>query len=254
MIGDDIMKWNSELYDNAQAFVSEYGKGLITFIPQKENQKILDLGCGTGDLTWEIAKTFSCNVVGSDYSKEMIVKAKEKYPTLEFSVCDACKIPFTNEFDTIFSNAVFHWIPDQNALHQSIYNALKTNGMLICEFGGYKNIQNISNAFGKAIAKYGDNYASPFYFPKVENHVEVLENTGFVIEKIYDYDRPTILPNDDMGLRQWVCQFFSADLFKYEDDKQEEILSFVENELRATMFAGEKWTADYRRLRVVAHK
>lgn len=199
MNGDDTMKWNSELYDNAQSFVSEYGKGLITFIPQKENQKILDLGCGTGDLTQEIAKKISCNVIGSDNSEEMIIKAKEKYPTLDFFVYDACKIPFESEFDVIFSNAVFHWIPDQNALHQSIYNALKENGMLVCEFGGYKNIQNISNAFGKAIAKYGDNYSSPFYFPKVENHVKVLENAGFIIDKIYDYDRPTILPKVKQG-------------------------------------------------------
>ena len=248
------MKWNSELYDNAQGFVSEYGKELITLIQEKENQKILDLGCGTGDLTWEIAKRFSCDVIGSDYSKEMIIKAKEKYHTLDFSVYDACKIPFTNEFDVIFSNAVFHWISDQKALHQSIYNALKKNGMLICEFGGYRNIENISNAFKKAIEKYGDSYISPFYFPKVENHVEILESIGFVINKIYDYDRPTILPNGDLGLRQWVCQFFSSDLFKYEKDKQEEILLFVENELRETRFDGEKWTADYRRLRVIAHK
>ncbi len=248
------MKWNSELYDNAQTFVSEYGKGLITFIPQKGNQKILDLGCGTGDLTWEIEQAFSCNVIGIDYSEEMIIKAKEKYPTLDFSVCDACKIPFTNKFDIIFSNAVFHWIPDQYTLHQSIYHALKPDGMLICEFGGYKNIQNIFNAFEKALAKYGDKYTNSFYLPKVKSHVEVLQNTGFVIDKIYDYDRPTVLPNGELGLRQWICQFLSAELFKYEEDRQEEILAFVEDELRATMFDGEKWTADYRRLRVIAHK
>ena len=216
------MKWNSELYDDAQAYVSEYGKGLITFIPQKDNQKILDLGCGTGDLTQEIANIFSCNIIGSDYSKEMIVKAQEKYPTLDFSVCDACEIPFENEFDVIFSNAVFHWIPNQIALHKSIFNALKPTGMLICEFGGYQNIAKISNAFGKAIAVYGDVYKSPFYFPQVEVHAKILEESGFTIEKIYDYDRPTVLPNGDLGLRQWVCQFFSTDLNMYDEVKQEE--------------------------------
>ncbi len=248
------MKWNSSLYDNAQAFVSEYGKDLISFIPKKENQKILDLGCGTGDLMQEIANTFYCDVVGSDYSKEMIEKAKEKYPILDFFVCDACKIPFSDEFDVVFSNAVFHWIADQKALHQSIYNALKTEGLLICEFGAYKNIENISNAFSNALAEYGDNYTSPFYFPKVEQHIDVLQHTGFKIEKIYDYDRPTVLPNGDLGLRQWVSQFFSVDLLKYDDNKQEEILLSVEHELKPSMYDGENWIADYRRLRVIACK
>lgn len=248
------MKWNSDLYDNAQAFVSEYGKGLITFIPQVADQKVLDLGCGTGDLTNEISRMLGCSIIGSDYSPEMIVRAKTKYPHLSFSVCDACEIPYTDEFDVIFSNAVFHWIPNQTALHQSVYNALKVGGMLICEFGGHQNIAKISHAFGLAIAQYGDTYESPFYFPQTEHHVAVLENAGFIIDKIYDYDRPTILPNGALGLRQWVCQFFSADLNKYDATKQETILAYVENNLRSSMFDGEKWTADYRRLRVIAHK
>lgn len=158
----------------------------------------------------------------------------------------------------IFSNAVFHWISNQRKLHKSIYNALKPNGILICEFGGFENIQNISNAFSNAfsnaILKYNDTYKSPFYFPTVENHTKMLQESDLVIDKIYDYDRPTILPNGSLGLRQWICQFFSSDLGKYDDDTQEEILLFVENELKDIMFDGEKWTADYRRLRVVAHK
>ncbi len=246
------MKWNSNLYDNAQAFVSEYGKDLISFIPTGDNLNILDLGCGTGDLTNEIKQNGNHNIIGVDSSQEMVDKAKEKYKDIDFTVCDATKLPFTNKFDVIFSNAVFHWISDQTALHTAIYTALKKDGMLICEFGGYQNIANISRAFGNAIAKFGGGYKSPFYFPKVEDHAKILEDAGFVIEKIYDYDRPTPLPNADLGLRQWVCQFFSGDLEKYSN--QEEILAMVEDELRATMFDGEKWIADYRRLRVIAKK
>ncbi len=248
------MKWNSKLYDNAQSFVSEYGKGLIDFIPNKEGQAILDLGCGTGDLTNEISTRLSVNIIGVDSSKEMINKAKSKYTNINFDVCDATKLPLENAFDVVFSNAVFHWIPNQNDLHKSIYNALKKDGILICEFGANKNIYNITTAFSNAIAKYDDIYSSPFYFPTVEEHATILENNRFIIDKIYDYDRPTILPNENLGLRQWVSQFFSEPLNKYSENRQEEILTNVESQLRPIMFDGEKWTADYRRLRVIAHK
>lgn len=248
------MKWDAKLYDDAQSFVHEYGKSLINFIPLNNNQKILDLGCGTGDLTNEIKTKLSCSIIGCDYSSEMISMAKEKYKDIEFLVCDASNLPFENEFDVIFSNAVFHWIEDQTLLHNKIYNALKPGGILICEFGGYNNIISISNAFKKALAIHNDNYISPFYFPKVEDHKQILKNSGFKIEEIYDYDRPTILPNKGLGLRQWVCQFFSADLSKYGEDKQEEILSFVENELRDTMYDTKNWIADYKRIRVIATK
>lgn len=248
------MKWNSELYDNAQSFVSEYGKGLITFIPQRENLTILDLGCGTGDLTHAIATTYPCQIIGTDYSTEMIATAKAKYPHLNFSVCDACELPFTDTFDVIFSNAVFHWIPNQKALHQAIYNALKVDGLLICEFGGARNIQKLSDAFAKALTSLGDTYNTPFYFPTTESHIQVLEDAGFTIDTIYDYDRPTELPNGILGLRQWVCQFFSSDLCKYDATTQETILSSMESTLKDTLFDGQNWVADYRRLRVIAHK
>ena len=248
------MKWNTDLYDDSQQFVSEYGKDLISFIPNKNGQKILDLGCGTGDLTNQINESFKCDIIGIDYSPEMIQKARLKYPKLHFSICDACTMPFADEFDVIFSNAVFHWIPNQDELHRSIYNALKYAGIMICEFGGYKNIEKISNAFGRVIKQYGDNYDSPFYFPKVEEHTKVLEKSGLKIEKIYEYDRPTILPNGELGLRQWISQFFSSHLNKYDVTVQEEILIAVENDLQVDMFKDNNWIADYRRIRVIAYK
>ena len=77
------MEWNSSLYDNKHDFVAEYGKGLLEFIPKNNVQTILDLGCGTGTLTAQLADLCS-KVVGVDSSQNMIDKAKNSLKTLSF--------------------------------------------------------------------------------------------------------------------------------------------------------------------------
>lgn len=47
------------------------------------------------------------------------------------------KFILNEQVDVIFSNAVFHWIDNQDGLLESVYNGLKINGSLVCEFGGY---------------------------------------------------------------------------------------------------------------------
>ena len=65
------MEWNSTLYDKEHDFVAEYGKGLLEFVPQNTKQSILDLGCGTGALTAELAELCE-RIVGVDGSQNMI--------------------------------------------------------------------------------------------------------------------------------------------------------------------------------------
>ncbi len=48
------MEWNSSLYDKKHDFVAGYGKGLLEFVPDNNEQTILDLGCGIGTLTVQL--------------------------------------------------------------------------------------------------------------------------------------------------------------------------------------------------------
>ena len=110
------MNWNSTLYDNKHDFVAEYGKELLELIPENRCQRILDLGCGTGTLTVQLAK-LADQVVGIDSSENMIEKAKGQFPEFTFMVGNALDLPFENKFDVVFSNAVFHWISDHDTLY-----------------------------------------------------------------------------------------------------------------------------------------
>ena len=246
------MKWDSKLYDQSQSFVSEYGTELISFIPQNKQQHILDLGCGTGDLSYKLSK-ISSHVVGVDGSEVMIAKAKEKFPHLHFKVMDACNMQWKNIFDVVFSNAVFHWISDQSTLLAGVHAALKDGGRLVCEFGGSGNIAQIEDAYSNVLQARGIEYKSPFYFPAVEEYSVLLNSSGFSIDKIYDYDRPTPLPDGKAGLRRWMMQFFDGSLSQFKKNEQQYIFGEVEKTLKKDLFDGTKWLADYRRIRVIAH-
>lgn len=247
-----MSQWDAALYDKKHDFVAEYGKGLLEFVPENKAQCILDLGCGTGTLTAQLAG-LAQTVIGVDSSASMIKKAREQYPALTFSVCDALLLPFEAQFDVVFSNAVFHWIKDHDALLQNVRKVLKPNGWLICEFGAHGNIATIENAFAHVCRELGYNYTPRFHFPTSEEFADRLERNGFILDKVYDYDRPTPLKDKDNGLANWMKQFFAADLEAMPEKLQAKIIKRVEDRTRASLWNGSEWVADYRRLRAIAH-
>lgn len=246
------MEWDASLYDKKHDFVAEYGKGLLEFIPHDRKQTILDLGCGTGTLTAQLVEMGS-RVMGVDSSRQMIGRAKAQFPGIEFQVCDALALPFEREWDVVFSNAVFHWIGDHRALLQNIRKALKPHGKLVCEFGASGNIAAIETAFAAACAEQGYGYRPKFNFPTAERFGELLTENGFLIERLYDYDRPTVLKDGEAGLANWMKQFFASELAAMPENARTLVLKQVEDQTRAALWNGNEWVADYRRLRAVAH-
>ena len=246
------MKWNSSLYDSKHDFVAEYGKGLLEFVPQNNGQTILDLGCGTGTLTIQLFGL--CNkVIGVDSSQSMIVRAKEQFTNIEFMVCDALALPFEKEFDVVFSNAVFHWIDNHDLLLKNIHKVLKPQGILICEFGAHGNIATIESTFANACKETGYEYKPKFNFPAAESFGELLMKNGFVIDRVYDYDRPTPLKDGEKGLANWLKQFFASELEIMPEDIKVTVIKKVEELTRESLWNRREWVADYRRLRAIAH-
>src|SRR3954469_12867827 len=101
--------WNPALYNDKHSFVYEYGANLVSLLSPKEGERILDVGCGSGQLTNEIALS-GAEVVGIDSSSQMIADAKNKFPNIDFFVKDAANFNFSEPFDAIFSNATLHWV------------------------------------------------------------------------------------------------------------------------------------------------
>ena len=247
------MDWNAENYQEVCGRVTEHGAQLADILQGLRPKRVLDVGCGTGVLTNCIAG-FAEEVIGIDASAAMADKAKSLYPELDFRQMDACALPWTGSFDAVFSNAVFHFIPNQIDLLQSIHNALADDGFLLAEFGAKGNIAKLLDAVARVCAARGKPYVLRFYYPAQEEYQALLEAQGFAVESIVTFDRDTTLAGGTSGLRAWVKQVFAVEMAWFSAPEREAVLGELESALRAAQWDGENWHLPNKRLRVLARK
>lgn len=249
-------KWDAALYDDKHAFVWELGKGVLELLAPKQGERILDIGCGTGHLTAEIAAK-GAEVVGIDSSAEMIGEARKKFPQLNFEVMDAREIRLDQKFDAVFSNAALHWIKELERVILGVARILKSGGRFVAEFGGKGNVEGLTGALRRACGKLGLAFTegmSPWYFPSIGEYSALLEKYGLEVQQAVLFDRPTPLEDGDRGLRTWMEMFGGAILKHVAEETRELLLREVEREAQAALFRDGRWVVDYRRLRVVARK
>lgn len=247
--------WNANLYDTKHAFVSNFGDNLIELLAPQAGEKILDVGCGTGDLAKQLYDK-SVDIVGIDQSENMIKQAKKKYPNIKFLVRDATNLEYRNEFDAVFSNATLHWVKPAKQSLNCIYQSLKRNGRFIAEFGGEGNIQILIHEIIKQLNEAGFNYnieQLPWYFPSIGEYASLMEAVGFKVIFAQHFDRPTPLEGSN-GLRNWIKMFGSYMFAGINESTKNEIITKIENNLRKIIFKNGHWIADYTRIRVIGVK
>ncbi|WP_449537721.1 class I SAM-dependent methyltransferase [Ferdinandcohnia sp. Marseille-Q9671] len=247
--------WNASLYDTKHSFVSAYGNSLIELVNPTNGERILDLGCGTGDLANKLHE-MGVKVLGVDKSENMIKQASQKYPHLSFQVHDATNLDFECEFDAVFSNATLHWVkPALNVLH-TVHKSLKQGGRFVAEFGGKGNVQSITNELIQQIRNAGFEYQEqqfPWFYPSIAEYSTLMEEAGFRVTLAQHYDRPTPLEGEN-GLRNWITMFADQMFQGVSEDAKNDIITNVEINLKESLFNGESWIADYKRIRVIGSK
>ncbi len=246
--------WNTSLYDQKHAFVSEYGKGLVPLLEARAGEVILDLGCGSGHLAHTIAQS-GAHVVGIDSSASMIEAARLAYSDVEFLVADARDFAFPFSFDAIFSNATLHWVREADQAVQHITTALKPGGRLVAEFGGKGNVATITTAVEQALWELTHTKVDfGWYFPSIGEYASLLEQHGFAVQMALLFDRPTKLEEGEHGLRNWIQMFGDRIFANVSAEVKQQALESTEEKTRTQLFKDGNWFADYRRLRIVAYK
>lgn len=251
MTNDGSNRWDTRLYDDCHAFVWRNGASLVELLAPQRGERILDLGCGTGHLTAQLAST-GAEVVGIDASQAMIDEACKNHPGLQFVVADARNYRADEPFDAVFSNAALHWIRPPEAAVRTIHDALRPGGRFVAEFGGRGNVGHLVAALRRLQAEYFPNTALPdWYFPGVAEYATLMEATGMEVHEARLFDRPTPLEGPD-GLCSWVRMFIADAVTAVETDRVNEFFSRLEDCVRDKLFREAVWFADYRRLRITA--
>jgi len=240
--------WNPESYSQHTAFVSELALPVVELLAPKKGEKILDAGCGDGTLAVVIEK-YGAKVIGIDMSTEMIDACKSK--GIEAYVGSVTELPYTNEFDAVFSNAALHWVKEPKRALEQMAKSLKSGGRFVAEFGGEGNVYNIVKAMEKVFANHPEFgvFDNPWYFPSVTEYKELLESVGFQVESIELIPRPT--PMDDIV--NWL-DVFANGIAEHLSQEQFEVFTIeCRDILKETNYSDEEgWVLDYVRLRVAA--
>jgi trans-aconitate methyltransferase len=250
-------EWDPAAYDDGHAFVAEYGADVLALLEPAAGERVLDVGCGTGQLTAALANR-AARVVGLDRDAAMIREARATHPVPSFVRGDARALPVAGGFDAVFSNAALHWVSerDQPSVAAGVAETLRPGGRFVAELGGVGNVDRIVRAVRGAAAQRGYEVTAPWYFPSVGDHVRLLERAGFEVRFVRLFDRPTRLEGGAAGLAAWLSMFGQPLLAPVPHAERAAVVAAVADRLRPDRFretdAGPAWIADYRRLRFLA--
>ncbi len=243
--------WDPVAYGKGGAFVHELAGGVLEWLAPQPGERILDLGCGDGQLTHRIAATGAI-VTAIDASAEMVAAARSLGVAADQGRAESLPYP-DGSFDAVFSNAVLHWVRGQDDMMEQVRRVLRPGGRFVAEMGGHGNIAAIRVGFAAVLARHGFSELGERgnYYPTPDAYSQRLTNHGFKVEKIIHFPRPT--PLGDEGMAGWLRIFCRGALNALPEDLREVVVEET-TALLAPALCDEagRWTADYVRLRFMA--
>lgn len=255
-------EFDGEKYKAASSHQKEWGTSLISRLSLRGDEKILDLGCGDGALTEQLSLLVpDGKVLGIDASVGMIGTAKKlSGDNLEFVQMDINYLDFSSEFDIIYSNAALHWITDHHRLLHNSYEALKTGGILLWEFGSEGNTVNFleviqKNITDKVYKDYFKNFTFPWFFPSKKQYEEMLSQMGYSDFAITEVNRDKFFETSD-AMVKWIDQPCIVPFIERIPDRHKDVFrqTVIEQMLEKTRQPDGTCFETFRRLQVYATK
>jgi trans-aconitate 2-methyltransferase len=206
--------WNASDYAKNSSNQYVWAKELIPKLELLGNEAFLDIGCGDGKITAELAKCLpNGRAVGVDSSVEMINLANRNFPqqdytNLTFQVMDARKLTFHGEFDRVFSNAALHWIPEQKTVLVGVAESLKNGGRLLFQMGGKGNAKDILGILDDMLVEaqwkgFFEGFTFPYAFCGTDEYRNLLIEAGLVPKRVELLPKVMSLKGAE-GLAGWI--------------------------------------------------
>lgn len=241
-----VQRWSASDYARNGRFVQESAGPIFAWLAPKPGERILDLGCGDGELTAEI-KAVGADVLGVDLSDELLAVARMKGLTVQKA--DGHALSYAQEFDAVFSNLALHWMLAPELVIAGVARALRPRGRFVGEFGGHGNVAAIATAM-RAVAKArgGDPACvSHWFFPTVEEYGALLAKHGFQVREMTLVPKQTALKT---GMEAWLGTFGRFFFDQFDEPARSEAMNEAVELLRPALCDTQgRWTADHVRLR-----
>jgi trans-aconitate 2-methyltransferase len=181
-------------------------------LPLRGDETVLDAGCGSGRVTQLLLERLPRgHVIAVDSAPSMVEHARAALDPERTTVLHASltELVLGQPVDAAFSNAVFHWIADHDALFARLHAALRPGGRLVAQCGGKGNVARF-HAVAKEVAAeqpYADHlggWRGPWHFASAEQTAERLERAGFTEVEAWLEPYP-VTPPDPVSYLRTVC-------------------------------------------------
>ncbi|HCO95897.1 MAG TPA: methyltransferase type 11 [Phycisphaerales bacterium] len=256
-------EFDGEKYKQASSQQKVWGKKLIAELEFTGGERILDLGCGDGVLTAEMAKFVPDGfVLGIDASENMVKTARKDHAgaNLRFQMLDIDAIDFESEFDLVLSNATLHWVMDHGKLLRNVFKALKNQGTARFQFASDGNCTNLIRILReimstKEYAPYFSEFDWPWYMPAADAYRALLDEVAFAEKRVWSGNADTHFASAETMIK-WIDQPSLVPFLGYVagKDRQRFRDAVVERMIKETHQADGTYFETFRRINVLARK
>lgn len=209
-----MVKWDAVDYARNSTAQLGWAQELIGKLGLVGTERVLDIGCGDGKVSTEIARIVTRGeVVGIDLSEDMVNLASACFPQTEwqnltFAQGDASDLRFRAEFDVVFSNAALHWVADHQPVLQGVKRALRPGGRALLQMGGRGNAAEILAIVEECRshrkwAHYFNGFTFPYGWHGPEDYERWLRTAGLKAVRVELIPKDMTQQGGD-GLAGWV--------------------------------------------------
>jgi trans-aconitate 2-methyltransferase len=190
-----VTEWDAQAYNRVSALQQWLAEKTLVGLRLDGHERVLDVGCGDGKITGEIARRLPRgSVLGVDASRTMVGFAARTfpattYPNLAFRVADAAQLPFVDEFDLVVSFNCLHWVRDQAAALCGIRAALVASGsahLRLVSRGARRSLEDVIEDTRRAPpwAAYFPDYQPPYLHLTPDAYRALAGSNGLRVERL----------------------------------------------------------------------
>ncbi|MGI8961408.1 MAG: class I SAM-dependent methyltransferase [Bryobacteraceae bacterium] len=195
-----MTEWGAAEYVQRSGLQEAMAEEVLTLLDLEGSERVLDVGCGDGRITAEIASRIpQGSVVGVDSSHAMISFATGHFspsirPNLRFEVADARCLPFREEFDLVVSFNALHWLPDQDTALRSIRSAMKSTGLAqlrLVPAGERKSLEAVieETRLSSRWIRYFEEFHDPYLRMTPDQYRATAERNGLYVRRIHTEEK-----------------------------------------------------------------